>query len=115
MSPRIGILVVAYNAESTLRSVIARIPREIMDKVEEIFVFDDASQDATHDVGREIQREHHDGKLSIYRNETNLMYGRRGWTSSCSCTGTGSTRRKSCSACSRRSSRGAPTWSWAAG
>jgi glycosyltransferase involved in cell wall biosynthesis len=82
MSPRIGILVVAYNAESTLRSVIARIPREIMDKVEEIFVFDDASQDATHDVGREIQRERHDGKLSIYRNETNLMYGgnqRRGY------------------------------------
>ena len=82
MSPRIGILVVAYNAESTLRSVIARVPPDIMDKVEEIFVFDDASQDATHDVGREIQRERHDGKLSIYRNETNLMYGgnqRRGY------------------------------------
>ena len=82
MSPRIGILVVAYNAESTLRSVIARIPPSIMDKVEEIFVFDDASQDATHDVGREIQRERHDGKLSIYRNEVNLMYGgnqRRGY------------------------------------
>ena len=82
MTPRIGILVVAYNAESTLRSVIARIPPQIMDKVEEIFVFDDASQDSTHDVGQEMQRERHDGKLSIYRNEVNQMYGgnqRRGY------------------------------------
>lgn len=73
--PRIGILVVAYNAESTLRSVIARIPAPIMDKVEEIFVFDDASQDQTESVGREMQKERHDGKLSIYKNEVNLMYG----------------------------------------
>jgi len=80
--PRIGILVVAYNAESTLRSVIARIPPDIMDKVEEIFVFDDASQGSTHSVGREMQQERHDGKLSIYKNEVNLMYGgnqRRGY------------------------------------
>src|SRR5687768_18225149 len=73
--PRIGILVVAYNAESTLRSVIARVPPDIMDKVEEIFVFDDASQDSTHAVGQEMQRERHDGKLSIYKNDVNLMYG----------------------------------------
>ena len=82
MPLRIGILVVAYNAESTLRSVIARVPPDIMSKVEEIFVFDDASQDSTESVGREIQRERHDGKLSIYKNERNLMYGgnqRRGY------------------------------------
>jgi glycosyltransferase involved in cell wall biosynthesis len=82
MPLRIGILVVAYNAESTLRSVIARIPPHIMQKVEEIFVFDDASVDQTHAVGREMLRERHDGKLSIYKNETNLMYGgnqRRGY------------------------------------
>ncbi len=34
---RIGILVVAYNAESSLRQVIERIPSPIMAKVEEIF------------------------------------------------------------------------------
>src|SRR5687768_7012527 len=80
--PRIGILVVAYNAQSSLRSVIARIPPDIMDKVEEIFVFDDASQDSTHAVGQEMQKERHDGKLSIYKNDVNLMYGgnqRRGY------------------------------------
>lgn len=82
-SPRIGILVVAYNAESTLRSVLQRIPPAIMAKIEEIFVFDDASTDTTHTVGRQLQQEEfHDGKLSIYRNEVNLMYGgnqRRGY------------------------------------
>jgi len=79
---RIGILVVAYNAESTLRSVIERIPPPIMDKVEEIFVFDDASRDRTFEVGRELQREDVHPKLTIFRNPVNLMYGgnqRRGY------------------------------------
>jgi glycosyltransferase involved in cell wall biosynthesis len=72
---RIGILVVAYNAESTLRDVIKRIPPPIMAKIEEIFVFDDASRDRTYDVGREMQREAAYDKLSIFRNPVNLMYG----------------------------------------
>lgn len=79
---RIGILVVAYNAESTLRSVIERIPPQIMSKIEEIFVFDDASQDRTFEIGREIQRGASHDKLSIFRNPVNLMYGgnqRRGY------------------------------------
>lgn len=54
-----------------------------MSKIEEIFVFDDASTDTTHDVGKQLQTEEfHDGKLSIYRNEINQMYGgnqRRGY------------------------------------
>lgn len=74
--PRIGILVVAYNAETTLRSVLQRIPAPIMSKIEEIFVFDDASSDNTLELGRQLQKEEfHDGKLSIYRNEVNQMYG----------------------------------------
>jgi glycosyltransferase involved in cell wall biosynthesis len=73
--PRIGILVVAYNAESTLRSVIGRIPPQIMAKVEEIFVFDDASHDRTFEVGKEIALGAPHDKLSIYRNPVNLMYG----------------------------------------
>jgi len=80
---RIGILIVAYNAESTLRSVIARIPPPIMTKVEEIFVFDDASHDQTYEVGMALQGETGHDKLTIYRNPHNLMYGgnqRRGYT-----------------------------------
>ena len=80
---RIGILVVAYNAESTLRQVIERIPPAVMGRIEEIFVFDDASSDQTHSIGQMLaQEEFHEGKLSIYRNPTNLMYGgnqRRGY------------------------------------
>lgn len=72
---RIGILVVAYNAETTLRSVLDRIPPVIMDKVEEIFVFDDASQDATFEVGEAHKAKIGEDKLSIFRNPRNLMYG----------------------------------------
>jgi glycosyltransferase involved in cell wall biosynthesis len=82
---RIGILIVAYNAESTLRGVLERIPRALMDTIEEVFVFDDASQDGTHALGEQLRDEFlvkHDGKLTIYRNPLNLMYGgnqRRGY------------------------------------
>ncbi len=72
---RIGILVVAYNAESTLHSVLQRVPPEIMEKVTEVFVFDDASQDATFQVGEQAKQSHSAGKISVFRNETNLMYG----------------------------------------
>jgi glycosyltransferase involved in cell wall biosynthesis len=74
--PRIGILVVAYNAESTLRSVLHRIPADIMEKIEEILVFDDASQDRTHEVSQSLLKEPVIGaKLSVFRNPVNLMYG----------------------------------------
>jgi len=73
--PRIGILVVAYNAESTLRGVLQRIPAPIMDKVQEIFVFDDASHDRTFELGKACQAEPWGSKLQVYRNPVNLMYG----------------------------------------
>lgn len=79
---RIGILVVAYNAEATLQSVLKRISPEIMNKVEEIFVFDDASQDRTAEVGLEYKQAVGDNRLTIIRNPVNLMYGgnqRRGY------------------------------------
>ena len=76
MPKKIGILVVAYNAESTLRSVLQRIPAPIWDKIEEVFVFDDSSQDRTTEVGKALM---HDelfaGKLRVFRNPVNLMYG----------------------------------------
>lgn len=79
---RIGILVVAYNAQDTLRQTLQRIPPAVTDKIQEIFVFDDASQDQTLSVAKAAQRELHDGKLSIFNNPQNLMYGgnqRRGY------------------------------------
>lgn len=73
--PRIGILIVAYNAQSTLRSVLQRIPVPLLEKIEEVFVFDDASQDRTYEVGVESAKDVRGAKLSIFRNPVNLMYG----------------------------------------
>ena len=74
MSKRIGIFVIAYNAEHKLAGVLDRISADIVAKVEEIFVIDDCSPDRTYDVGRR-----YDGpaaaKLTIQRNPVNLMYG----------------------------------------
>lgn len=72
---RIGILVVAYNAESTLTSVLDRIPRDVLAKVEEVFVFDDASQDDTFAVGQSYTSSTGLTKLSVIRNPVNLRYG----------------------------------------
>jgi glycosyltransferase involved in cell wall biosynthesis len=72
---KIGILLVAYNAQTTLRGVLQRIPPAVSGKIEEIFVFDDASQDDTFKVGMECRDDLHEGKLSIFRNDVNLMYG----------------------------------------
>ena len=82
-NPRIGILVVAYNAESTLRQVLHRIPADLRTKIEEVFVFDDASQDNTVEVGKQCQEEWRQladdfGKvpvLHVVKNPVNLMYG----------------------------------------
>jgi len=50
MTPKIGILVVAYNAESTIEETLSRIPYEISKKLSSILVSDDSSMDLTHKV-----------------------------------------------------------------
>lgn len=74
---RIAIFVVAYNAAGTLRAVLERIPADVLAKVEEIFVFDDASQDETYQIGRSFSEGGHPAgaKLRVFRNPVNLMYG----------------------------------------
>jgi glycosyltransferase involved in cell wall biosynthesis len=72
---RIAIFIVTYNAVSTLRKVLDRIPQEIWEKVEEVFVFDDSSPDDTFLVGMGYKALHGRTKLSIFRNEKNLGYG----------------------------------------
>jgi glycosyltransferase involved in cell wall biosynthesis len=75
MTKRIGIFVIAYNAESTLTSVLERIPPEIVEKVSEIFVIDDCSPDSTYAVGRAYAEGPAAAKLTVHRNPVNLMYG----------------------------------------
>jgi 2-polyprenyl-3-methyl-5-hydroxy-6-metoxy-1,4-benzoquinol methylase len=74
-SPRIGVLVVAYNAVSTLAQVLDRIPKTFRSRVKHVFVCDDASQDATYLVGLGYKQITDDLPLTIIRHPTNLGYG----------------------------------------
>jgi glycosyltransferase involved in cell wall biosynthesis len=72
---KIGILVVAYNAVSTLTKVLDRIPAEVYDEIDEIAVFDDASKDDTYTLSVGYKKVKNLEKLHIYNNEKNLGYG----------------------------------------
>ena len=50
---RIGIAVVAYNAESTLLQTLDRIPADFRPRIAEIIICDDASHDDTFEHGRQ--------------------------------------------------------------
>src|SRR6266498_2306003 len=72
---RIGILIVAYNAVTTLTKVLNRIPEDVWANVEEVVVFDDASKDATYEVGVGYKAVAGLDKLHIMKNDKNLGYG----------------------------------------
>lgn len=72
---KIGILVVAYNAEQHLSQTLDRIPEEIFDRGSEVFVCDDASQDDTYSVGLEYQQRAGHRPIRIVRHPVNLGYG----------------------------------------
>jgi glycosyltransferase involved in cell wall biosynthesis len=72
---RIGILIVAYNAVSTLGKVLRRIPASVIENVEEIVVFDDASHDETAELALGYKITNNFEKLTVFKNEVNLGYG----------------------------------------
>ncbi|MFO7590742.1 MAG: bifunctional glycosyltransferase/class I SAM-dependent methyltransferase [Acidimicrobiia bacterium] len=72
---RIGILVVAFNAESTLAHVLDRIPRDFVPEVERVLVADDASHDSTYLVGVGYQQTATELPLTVVRHARNLGYG----------------------------------------
>jgi glycosyltransferase involved in cell wall biosynthesis len=72
---RVGILVVAYNAASTLARVLDRIPRDFVPRICEVLVCDDHSQDATYLVGLGYQQLSRELPLNVIRHERNLGYG----------------------------------------
>jgi glycosyltransferase involved in cell wall biosynthesis len=71
---RIGILVVAYNAATTLAKVLDRIPEEIRSDIEEVIVSDDHSQDSTYLVGLGYKQVS-DLPITLIRQPINLGYG----------------------------------------
>jgi glycosyltransferase involved in cell wall biosynthesis len=72
---RIGILVVAYNAASTLAQVLDRIPRSFVPRISDVLVCDDSSDDATYLVGLGYQKLAPELPLTVIRNPENLGYG----------------------------------------
>jgi len=72
---RFAALIVAYNAVSTLRKVLDRIPESAWERLEEVYVFDDASQDDTALLGQGYKSTRGIRNLNVYSNPYNLGYG----------------------------------------
>jgi 2-polyprenyl-3-methyl-5-hydroxy-6-metoxy-1,4-benzoquinol methylase len=73
--PRIGLLVVAYNASSTLAKTLDRIPVDFRGRISEVFVCDDASDDGTYLVGLGYRQLSDDLPITVIRHTRNLGYG----------------------------------------
>ncbi|MBM6546489.1 glycosyltransferase [Janibacter sp. YIM B02568] len=69
-----GVLVVAYNAEKTLAATLDRLPDSFRDVVDHILLADDASQDATYEIGRAYQSTS-PLPMTVVRHPKNLGYG----------------------------------------
>jgi len=73
--PRIGIFIIAYNAVNHLIRTINRIPAEVYEKVEEIFVVDDCSTDNSYFAALGYKYSNRIDKLTVHRNDVNQGYG----------------------------------------
>jgi glycosyltransferase involved in cell wall biosynthesis/precorrin-6B methylase 2 len=72
---RIGIFVIAYNAVNKLDWTLDRIPAEVWEKVDEVFLFDDCSTDNTYYAAIGYKHAKTVDKLTVHRNAKNLRYG----------------------------------------
>ncbi len=73
---RLLILIVAYNAESTLAPVLDRLPAAVLSDYDcEVLVIDDASDDSTFEHGLRYRQSHADLALTVLRNRLNQGYG----------------------------------------
>jgi SAM-dependent methyltransferase len=74
---RLLILIVAYNAETTISRVLARVPPALADEYEvEVLVLDDSSQDRTFEQTRDVQRDNTlPFPLHVLFNPVNQGYG----------------------------------------
>ena len=70
---RLGLFVLAFNAEKLIADTLRRIPADIWDAVEVVYVVDDCSQDETTRAALDFPA--HREKLRIIRNRLNLRYG----------------------------------------
>jgi glycosyltransferase involved in cell wall biosynthesis len=73
--PRIGILVVAYNAASTLARVLDRIPADFRPRISDVLICDNNSEDSTYLVGLGYRHKDPDLPITVVRNPRNVGYG----------------------------------------
>ena len=71
---RIGVLVVAYNAATTLATTLDRIPDDVRSEIEEVIVSDDHSSDSTYLVGLGYQQVS-ELPITLIHQPRNLGYG----------------------------------------
>jgi glycosyltransferase involved in cell wall biosynthesis len=72
---RLLIFIVAYNAESTIEKVLARIPRSLHSDQVEVLIIDDSSKDETFIHGLRYQQRQSDFKITVLRTPKNQGYG----------------------------------------
>lgn len=70
---KLGVFVIAYNAEKLIQTTLSRIPEEIWNEVEVVYVVDDCSTDET--TREAMKFPHHRDKLVVLRNRANRRYG----------------------------------------
>lgn len=72
---KVGVVVVAYNAERTIASVLDRIPEPFRSEVAEVLVLDDHSSDRTLSVTEAYRDQHPTLPVTVVRQARNLGYG----------------------------------------
>ena len=70
---RIGIFIIAYDAQSNIEQTLARIPVDVRDTATAIYVFDDCSRDDT--VGQALKFKEEHPNVVVLRNRVNQRYG----------------------------------------
>ena len=70
---KIGILVVAYNAESTIKETIFRIPKTFLNSIYQVLISDDKSIDSTFNVANEL-KDSIDLPIKVVTQPLNLGY-----------------------------------------
>ena len=74
--PRLLVFIVAYYAESTMTSVLERIPTPVFDDYDcEVLVVDDASADRTYERARGPRARTRSIRMTVLRNGHNQGYG----------------------------------------
>ncbi|SVD65021.1 uncharacterized protein METZ01_LOCUS417875, partial [marine metagenome] len=72
---KVAIFVVAFNAESHIKSTLNRIPEWVVNELEEVFIIDDKSNDNTVEVLNNIEWPFNKTPINIFCTPSNQGYG----------------------------------------